>query len=352
MANPDVLAPPPNYTIDAVADRMAELKSADLDFDDNVDDGRALETSADQEAARASENEDEGEEQEGEQPPAEEDAPEGDEPGQEAEAEEVGDGTDLLEITLTDGKKVEVSTDELAKLYENASSIDEDRGKIVEAWQGFEKSRGEEIKRISAMGEEISERLQYLQQINVVGEAPSPAMLDPSSQQYDPDNYHLQRANYEQRREIDKRIKADLGAVQTLQTQERDRAVKGLIAAETLKTQEAWPEIVSSGEVGDKARADLISGASQYYSISKSELAEIADSRQLSVLRDALAYRRMTEKAPEVQKKLASKPRLVKPGAKETNKSRTGRKTTEARDRLRKSGSVGDAMAVFEKLNL
>ena len=280
MADPQVLEPLYNHTIDAVAERMAELSNDTLAFEEGPEDAPKVETLAEQaKAAEQPEAEEDQPEQDAKaedaEDAAEEDADESaeedaDEDSGEDEAQESADA-EVLEITLESGETAKVPTDDLAKLYADSEKVKAEHAEIADRWREFETLKSKETERLSEQAQEIESRLEYLRQINVVGEAPNPAMLDASSPQYDPDNYHLQRAQWEQRKEIDERIKSDLGAAQKFRTEEQDRAYQALISAEAQKTAQEWPEIVAHGEVGDKARGELVSAANRYYSITKDE---------------------------------------------------------------------------------
>lgn len=101
---------------------------------------------------------------------------------------------------------------------------------------------------------------------------------------------------------------------------------------------------------GPQAMTALRSGASQY-GYSEAEVSSIADHRHLVVLRDALAYRRIKSKAPQVQAEVARKP-APKPGQRAAPQSRDSKERKVRSERLRRTGSFEDGVASLETFDL
>jgi len=75
------------------------------------------------------------------------------------------------------------------------------------------------------------------------------------------------------------------------------------------------------------------------------ELANIWDHRQILVIRDAMKYRALQSKKPEVTSKVKEVPKLLKPGAKPPADAKAGLREKIAR--LKKTGRVEDAAAAI-----
>lgn len=88
------------------------------------------------------------------------------------------------------------------------------------------------------------------------------------------------------------------------------------------------------------------------YGITADELKGVKDHRQWLVLRDALAYRRLKAKAPEVRKDIESKPALIT-GKRRTNPQQSQQRVHRDRtERLKRDGTVDAGVAAIMDLNL
>lgn len=88
------------------------------------------------------------------------------------------------------------------------------------------------------------------------------------------------------------------------------------------------------------------------YGISADELKGVKDHRQWLVLRDALAYRRLKAKAPEVKQTIESKPALIT-GKKRPNQLQSQQRVRRDRtERLSREGTAAAAEAVLATMDL
>lgn len=102
---------------------------------------------------------------------------------------------------------------------------------------------------------------------------------------------------------------------------------------------------------GKTAWSTLVAGAAEHYGISEDEINTMTDHRLIVGLRDALAYRRIKAKAPQVQAQVAQKPppnsgRRAPPHAAESK----GRKARA--EQLRNSGSFEAGVAALQDFDL
>ena len=72
------------------------------------------------------------------------------------------------------------------------------------------------------------------------------------------------------------------------------------------------------------------------------------DARQVEMAWKAMQYDRLKAKTPQTREKV-EKVKAAKPGAASSSPPRA-KKIGDARDRLRKTGSVNDAAALFEQM--
>lgn len=86
------------------------------------------------------------------------------------------------------------------------------------------------------------------------------------------------------------------------------------------------------------------------YGITSEELKGVKDHRQWLVLRDALAYRRMKARTPEVRKAIEGKPPVVQSGKRPNPKQNQQRAKQARTERLRTTGSFDDGVAALMEL--
>jgi len=92
-------------------------------------------------------------------------------------------------------------------------------------------------------------------------------------------------------------------------------------------------------------------GAEEHFGITPQEFDAIGDHRMLLVLRDALAYRRLKAKAPEVQKEVTAKPAL-KGGKRGAPREADTKQKKVRSEQLRQTGSFDAGVAALMDLDL
>jgi hypothetical protein len=119
---------------------------------------------------------------------------------------------------------------------------------------------------------------------------------------------------------------------------ERDALLKAMpVLKDPVRGKQTWEAIVS--------------GASEHYGITAEEVNTVGDHRMLVALRDALAYRRIKAKAPQVQAQVAAKP-AMKPGKRAPTNTAPQKERQARSEQLRKTGSIDDAVALLSSFNL
>lgn len=126
---------------------------------------------------------------------------------------------------------------------------------------------------------------------------------------------------------------------QRLQTEARTLVEKDKSFADPVRFKAFYTEAVTKG--------------GEYWGLTEGDLAGIEGHKQWLVLRDALAYRRLQAKAPNAVEQVKAKPKMVTgnnrrvdPGQKQNGERRV------LSERLRKSGSMDDAVSLLSKFNL
>lgn len=186
--------------------------------------------------------------------------------------------------------------------------------------------------------------IQVLQAI--IGDPPSPTMLDPSHADFDILGYNQKKANQEAWGQY---------LQQFLQQDQKSREQK---TAESAKTEREtadreWAALVEKlPELKDQKRVDrFISDMKEHsaaYGIKPEELRAIAlDHRQALVFKDAIAWRKLQASKANVQKKVEGRPPVQKGGKRLNPAEAKARSATDAMTRLGNTGRLDDAVAAY-----
>ena len=128
------------------------------------------------------------------------------------------------------------------------------------------------------------------------------------------------------------------------QQDEQKEKYKQILEDERDKLVDAIPDFGNE----EKARV-LTAGIKDYLSsfgFNDNEIGQIYDHRHLLVIKDAMAYRDLKTRQPEVKNKVVNAPKLQKPGS---GQKPSGEKVRQQlRSRLKKSGRVEDAAALIK----
>jgi hypothetical protein len=90
----------------------------------------------------------------------------------------------------------------------------------------------------------------------------------------------------------------------------------------------------------------VLETVSKEYGFEPKDVAQVYDSRLIKVFHDAYQYRQLQQAKPEVSKRVVSVPKVVKPGSGEKPNPAKER-AEEAEQRLKKTGRLDDAVAVY-----
>jgi hypothetical protein len=117
--------------------------------------------------------------------------------------------------------------------------------------------------------------------------------------------------------------------------------------AALIKAIPALKDPVKGKQVWDTIRM----GAIQHYGLTAEEFDTIGDHRILVGLRDALAYRRIKEKAPQVQAQVNARP-AMKPARRQPPQAAASKERTVRSERLRSTGRMDAAVASLMDIDL
>lgn len=308
-------------TVEAAASAFASLL-----------DPPAEDTQADGEAQSEPESQDEDEEQ------AEGEEPEGgsDDEDQADDAEE----EPRYRVKIA-GEEVEVTLSEALKGYQRQSDYSRKTEELARLRREAEAQINSEAEAVRAERQQYQQVLAALQ--NQLGQQEEQVDWD-TLRVTDPIEYATKYAEHQQRKERLQAVQAEQQRLMQQQQYEQQVLMQQRLSQEQNLLLKALPEW-SDKEVATREKRQIIDFAKSI-GFSDEELAQAADHRAILALRDAMRYRQLMAKKPEVKPVQVSP--SVRPGA--SNVVRTKSALSEAKQRLARSGSVNDAAAAFQAL--
>lgn len=278
-----------------------------------------------------SQDQDEGET--GEESPPEDDADEQSEADPEDQSDEQDD-PDEAEPAKTfrvkiDGEEVEVTEDELVKGYSRekdytrkTQALAEDRKAVQTEKQAAADARDQYVQRLEAVSQIIEQAQPRVDQsLRTTNTAEWSAQM------------HMHRQWSEQKQAVE--------AARTAAAQEADREKDAERAAFVRQNREKLPELIPEWR-DTKVQEVEVPKLYQHgieRGFSPEEMDDLADSRAVAILRDAMKYRELMDKKPEVQSKLQTV-KTMKPGSPTPSRGQDERR---ARERLANDGSTDAA---------
>lgn len=252
---------------------------------------------------------------------------------------------DDYEVTLEDGQKISLGELKRNNLFQRDYSR-----KTEELKQQRLQLQEEYEKRVSEAEAEIQQKREFILRNaqRFMPKEPDPAMMDESSERYDPIGYlHAQR-QYEHDMNQFRALAQQDHEAREAERQRQEQTYQATVAQEREKLFTALPKLKD-----DKVRAAFfeeavdIGGTS--YQVTPDEIKQIADHRYMRILHDAIEYRKAVAKAAAVKKEVAAKPKLVQ-------QQRMAPQAVQERDRqgkfkaLRETGSIDAAARAIEAL--
>ena len=257
----------------------------------------------------------------------------------EPEAEiEIDDETPIFELEIKKtGEKKKLSLKELREGY----LAKEDYHRNIQQVKQQEKQLQEQVKTA-----QVEATKQYVQQLEAYKQA-LVKTIAPEVQNVDlnklsmEDPAEAQRLFFKQLQfnQLLQGIQSEQKAAFEKMEGERKQMLSEAVqkARETLQQKDWW---------SDEKYQTLLKAGVEEYGFKPDEVAQWVDPRVIELLHDASEYRSLKKAKPEVQKKVVAVPKVVKPGsADKPNPSADAE--TEARARLKKTGSVDAAVAAY-----
>lgn len=179
--------------------------------------------------------------------------------------------------------------------------------------------------------------------------APDRAMLDPSSQSYDPIGFTQLKAEYDEQMQVLNQLNYQQQSERGRLTEEQKEAANQLRAEEARKLGEAVPEFLDR-KVYAQFWTDAVVTMAEEYGFSEAEIHETVDHRFYKAMRDLVKYHKARKQAPKVKQEVEAKPRVMPGGRRMDPKAKTSREAQQRGDQLRKTGSFDAGVAALMDL--
>lgn len=276
--------------------------------------------------------------EEGEQPTPQE--PEGEEPQVEQEEQQVEEAPRYR--VKAAGEEREVTLDELIKSYQLGTDYTQKTQTLAEQRKAIEAEKAA-VEQAKQLRDQYAQRLELIEK--VLAEQNKTEDFD-ALKESDPIGYAVKVAEQSQREKQLYALQAEKQRLAQQQQTEHQQRLQEVLAQEQEKLIQAIPEFAVP-EKAEVVRKDIRSYAKQL-GFTDQELSQVYDSRAVLTLWKASQYDKLVAGKPEVTKKVAEAPKMLKPGTgKVANPESDAIKAQ--RNTLRKTGKARDAAAVFER---
>jgi len=133
--------------------------------------------------------------------------------------------------------------------------------------------------------------------------------------------------------------------------EERQQQMPQIIEAERARLLDLRPAL-KDPKAMEKARSDIYEVIPKAYGWSQEQIAQVTDAGYVAAMLDLVEYQKIKSAAPAAKAKVETKPPLVKPAKRANVKANAANSRSEMHDRLRKTGSRQDAVAILKALQL
>ena len=275
---------------------------------------------------------------------------EGESEGEELEASEELDSEDEDEEQESEptyrikmaGEEREITQRELIKLAQQGADYTKKSQQVSEQRKALD-AEAAAINEAKQLRNEYAQRLQAMQQML---QAQQPEDDLDYLQENDPIGYAVKVADMTRREKQMQAIEYERQRIAQQQQAEMSEHQRRQVAAEADKVTELIPDY-SDAKKGAALRQELRAYAKSI-GYTDAEIGAVYDARTVKALYDAMQYQKLVESKPGVSKKVQSAPKMIKSGT-STNKTSTTESQKRQFNKLKSTGRVKDAAALFEK---
>ena len=262
-------------------------------------------------------------------------------PAEEAVAEEeatqdINENSEEPSYTVkVDGSEMEVTLDELLRGYQREADYTRKTSEL-----SLEKSRHNDMMQQSQS--EINQKLSKLTELT------SAAQQELQTEYSNIDFEKLYEDDPVEAARLEHKMRKRSENLQRIQEETRNNQMNEFqkyLQEEQAKVATLIPEF------NDPAKASRIKSEMRTYltklGYNNNEIASVYDSRQVMLIKDAMAYDKLKKSNVKVTKKVAKAPKVVKPGTTKTKAEVAAKQRQEKLNHLKKTGSVRSAAKVF-----
>lgn len=221
------------------------------------------------------------------------------------------------------------------------------RQKTMEAAE-LKKAATAQSEALKASEEQLNQQRDYVISLvkSIIPPPPDPDKANPRSEKYDPAGYQAEQVAYQQWAQHLTYLETEQQRIQQERQAKTETETKEKIDKEWATALEKLPELKDAKKLEAFGRDTLKYGA--LYGYSPQELALIHhDHRNLVVMKKAMAWDKLQESKANVQKKVEGRPPIQRGGNRLSAGAKQARNATDAMNRLKKTGSVDDAVAAY-----
>ena len=262
-------------------------------------------------------------------------------PAEEAVAEEeatqdINENSEEPSYTVkVDGSEMEVTLDELLRGYQREADYTRKTSEL-----SLEKSRHNDMMQQSQS--EINQKLSKLTELT------SAAQQELQTEYSNIDFEKLYEDDPVEAARLEHKMRKRAENLQRIQEETRNNQMNEFqkyIQEQQAKVATMIPDFA------DPAKASRIKSEMRTYltklGYNNNEIASVYDSRQVMLIKDAMAYDKLKKSNVKVTKKVAKAPKVVKPGVSKTKAEQASKQRRDKLNHLKKTGSVRSAAKVF-----
>lgn len=233
-----------------------------------------------------------------------------------------------------DGQEVEVTLDQLKQGYSGQQYVQKGMQQAAEA-----RKQAEAV--YTALAQERQNLQQLVNGIQAGGLTPP---VEPARELFndDPIGYMEAKLDYDDKVQKWGAVQQQLNAQSQAEAQARQEHAR----QEAQVLMERIPELRDAKQAA-QFKNDIVQVATEVYGYPEDMLGQITTHRDLLVLRDAMLYRKIMANGDKVKSKAKGARPVIKPGTKKVTTNQDVTRKQQAR--LKKSGSVEDALALMFK---
>ena len=239
------------------------------------------------------------------------------------------------------GEEKEVTLDELMQGYQLGADYTKKTQELAENRKAVE-AEARAIIEAKQVRDTYAQRLQAIEQFLTQGQDSSEDLAN--MKENDPIGYAVKVAELTEKKEQLAQVRAEQERIAQQQQADRQQEMARLVQQEATKLSQVLPEF-SDPTKGEQIRNE-IRNYGKSVGFTEQELSQVYDSRHVLMLHKAMMYDKLQKSKPQVTKKVAQAPKMVKSGTKVKEGNRDIRK--QQLNKLKQTGKVRDAAALFE----